>query len=88
MNASRDAQPTVDESVSHARLAMQREDWPVALSIWNDVLSRVGNGANPFWEASRARVLMELGQLDQAIAEFERLRRDCCSQPPGFVGLA
>ena len=67
---------------------MQREDWRVALSIWNDVLSRFGNGANPFWEASRARVLMELGQLDQAIAEFERLRRDCRSQPPGFVGLA
>jgi tetratricopeptide (TPR) repeat protein len=88
MMALRDTVPTPDESASRARLAMQRGDWPEALSIWNEVLSRFEIGAKPTWETSRARVLVELDLLDQAVPEYERLRRDCRGQPSGFVGLA
>jgi len=74
--------------VDRARQAMLREDWPTALALWNEALSRCRNGGNPYWQASRLRVLLELDRLDEAVPEFGRLCRDYSHLQAGFVGLA
>ena len=77
---ARDFPRTPSGPVGLAHLATRRRAWKEALDRWDAVLASFANGrGRPFWEASRASVLTELGQTEIA----ETMLRMIAAAHPG-----
>jgi hypothetical protein len=66
--------PGIDAgSTGLAHVAMQRREWLTALRHWDDLIGAFPARINPYWVATRARVLAELGRSEEARAALESM---------------
>jgi hypothetical protein len=71
-----------------AHVAMQRKHWVSALALWEEIIATFPAQRNGYWLATRARVLTETGQADEAEAILQELAREFGHQPHALIGLA
>lgn len=74
--------------VGLAQLAMSQGFWSDALALWDEVLTRFREQADPNWHAGRGSTLIQLDRLEEAEQIFRRLADDFPTHPSGFLGRA